>query len=171
MRRGQRLRPRPTQQLARLLLGGEPGLAWPDFAALGVTADSSFGVGAIARGRFQDLSLVVLADQASNDDLFTGRYLAVRTLPVDTLDLTQARRNSLLDQPQVQALHRELLQRVLAQNPDVTALLAVGPGAQRLAPRVVPAGMDVIGLAAHGAPGHENRSTAGSGTFPVCRPV
>jgi hypothetical protein len=35
----------------------------------------------------------------------------------------------------------------------VTALLAVGPGAQRLAPRVVPAGVDVIGLAAHGAPG------------------
>jgi uracil-DNA glycosylase len=165
----------PPASLARLLLGGEPGFGWPDFAALGVTADASFGVGAIARGRFQDLSLIVLADQASDDDLFTGRalsddagqhlnqlllaagltrrYLIVRTLPVDTLDLTQSRRDGLLDQPQVQALHRELLQRVLGQNPDVAALLAVGPGAQRLAPRVAPAGLEVIELAAHGAGG------------------
>ena len=162
----------PPASLARLLLGGEPGLGWPNFAALGVSADASFGVGATARGRFQDLSLIVLADQASDDDLFTGRalsgdagqhlnqlllaagltrrYLIVRTLPVDTLDLTQSRRDGLLDQPQVQALHRELLQRVLAQNPDVAALLAVGPGAQRLAPRVAPAGLEVIELAAHG---------------------
>ena len=165
----------PPGDLARLLLGGEPGLAWPDFAARGVTSDASFGVGPIYRGRFSNLSLIVLADQASDDDLFTGRalsgdagqhleqlllaagitrrYLVVRTLPVGTLDLTQARRNSLLDLPQVQALHRELLQRVLAQNPDVTALLALGPGAQRLAPQVVPAGLEVIGLAAQGASG------------------
>jgi hypothetical protein len=165
----------PPSSLARLLLGAEPGLAWPDFPAAGVTADASFGVGAIYRGRFRDLSLLVLADQASNDDLFTGRalsgdagqhlnqlllaagltrrYLIVRTLPVDTLDLIQTRRNSLLDQPQVQALHRELLQRVLTENPDVTALLAVGAGAQRLAPNVVPSGLDVIGLAAHGTTG------------------
>ena len=165
----------PPSSLARLLLGAEPGLAWPDFTAAGVTSDASFGVGAIYRGRFRDLSLLVLADQASHDDLFTGRalsgeagqhlnqlllaagltrrYLIVRTLPVDTLDLTQARRNSLLDQPQVRALHRELLQRVLAENPDVAALLAVGPGAQRLAANVVPAGVDVIGLAAHGTTG------------------
>jgi uracil-DNA glycosylase len=165
----------PPGDLARLLLGGEPGLAWPDFAARGVTSDASFGVGPIYRGRFGNLSLIVLADQASDDDLFTGRalsgdagqhldqlllaagitrrYLVVRTLPVGTLDLTQARRNSLLDLPQVQALHRELLQRVLAQNPDVTALLALGPGAQRLAPQVAPAGLEVIGLAAHGASG------------------
>jgi uracil-DNA glycosylase len=165
----------PPGDLARLLLGGEPGLAWPDFAARGVTSDASFGVGPIYRGRFSNLSLIVLADQASDDDLFTGRalsgdagqhldqlllaagitrrYLVVRTLPVGTLDLTQARRNSLLDLPQVQALHRELLQRVLAQNPDVTALLALGPGAQRLAPQVAPAGLEVIGLAAQGASG------------------
>jgi uracil-DNA glycosylase len=165
----------PPSSLARLLLGGEPGFGWPSFAAFGVTADASFGVGAISRGRFQDLSLIVLADQASNDDLFTGRalsgdagqhlnqlllaagltrrYLIVRTLPVDTLDLTQSRRDSLLDQPQVQAFHRELLQRVLAQNPDVAALLALGPGAQRLAPQVAPANLDVIELATHRASG------------------
>jgi uracil-DNA glycosylase len=167
----------PPAGLARLLLGGEPGLGWPDFAALGVTSHPSFGVGAICRGRFSKLSLLVLADQASDDDLFTGRalsgdagqhlnqlllaagltsrYLIVRTLPVDTLDLTQSRRNGLLDRPQVQALHRELLRRVVAQNRDVTALLAVGPGAQRLAPKVAPRGLKVIQLAAHGASGQQ----------------
>ena len=59
----------PPAGLARLLLGGEPSLGWPDFAALGVTSHPSFGVGAICRGRFSKLSLLVLADQASDDDL------------------------------------------------------------------------------------------------------
>jgi uracil-DNA glycosylase len=167
--------PGPPASLARLLLGGEPGFAWPDFAALGVTSHPSFGVGAVYRGRFRDLSLVVLADQASDDDLFTGRalsgeagqrlerflhaagltrrYLVLRTLPVDTLDLTQSRRNGLLDRPEITALHRELLRRVRAENPQAGVLLALGPGAQRLAPQVVPAGMDVIAMAAAGASG------------------
>jgi uracil-DNA glycosylase len=167
--------PGPPGDLARLLLGQEPGLAWPDFAALGVTSHASFGVGPLYRGRFQDLSLVILADQASNDDLFSGRalsgdagqrlakllraagltsrYLVLRTLPVDTGDLTQTRRNSLLDHPQVRALHRELLRRVCAQNPKARALLALGPGAQRLAPQVAPAGVDVIPLTKSGASG------------------
>jgi uracil-DNA glycosylase len=167
--------PGPPAGLARLLLGAEPGFDWPDFAALGVTAHPSFGVGAVYRGRFRDLSLVVLADQASNDDLFCGRalsgeagqrlerflaaagitrrYLVLRTLPVDTLDLSPSRRNSLVDQPKVQALHRELLRRVRADNPQAGLLLAVGPGAQRLAPRVAPAGMEVLGMAAAGGSG------------------
>jgi uracil-DNA glycosylase len=167
--------PGPPSGLARLLLGMEPGLAWPDFAALGVTAHASFGVGPLHRGRFEDLSLVVLADQASQDDLFTGRalsgdagqrlerflraagltrrYLVLRTLPVDTLDLSQSRRDSLVDHPQVRALHRELLRRVCSQNPKVRVLLALGPGAQRLAAQVAPAGVDVLPLARAGAAG------------------
>jgi uracil-DNA glycosylase len=167
--------PGPPASLARLLLGSEPGFAWPDFAALGVTAHPSFGVGAIYRGRFRDLSLLVLADQASNDDLFCGRalsgdagqrlerflraagitrrYLILRALPVDTLDLTSSRRNSLVDRPEVMALHRELLRRVRAENPQAGMLLALGPGAQRLAPQVVPAGVEVIPLAAAGRSG------------------
>jgi uracil-DNA glycosylase len=167
--------PGPPASLARLLLGFEPGFPWPDFAALGVTIHPSFGVGPIYRGRFRDLSLLVLADQASHDDLFTGRalsgeagqrlerflraagltrrYLILRTLPVDPLDLTQSRRTSLVDQPQVQALHRELLRRVRAENPQANLLLAIGPGAQRLAGQVAPAGMEVIELAAAASSG------------------
>jgi uracil-DNA glycosylase len=167
--------PGPPAGLARLLLGLEPGLGWPDFAALGVTAHPSFGVGPIYRGRFRDLGLLVLADQASNDDLFSGRalsgeagqrlerflraagltrrYLIVRTLPVDTLDLTPSRRTSLVDRPEVAALHRELLRRLRAENPQAGVLLAVGPGARRLAPKVAPAGVEVLPMAAADATG------------------
>src|SRR5207247_10788970 len=35
--------PGPSASWARLLMGGETGLAWPDFAGLGVTSDASFG--------------------------------------------------------------------------------------------------------------------------------
>ncbi len=165
----------PPAALAKLLLGAETGFAWPDFQALGVTSDASFGVGAIYRGRFSSVSLVVLADQASDDDLFTARaltgeagqrfqsflraagltkrYLIVRTLPVDTLDLTTVQRNALLDHAAVQALHRELLQRVKAANSGITALVALGPGAQRLAPHVAPAGMTVLNVAMPAATG------------------
>jgi hypothetical protein len=69
------------------------------------------------------------------------------------MDLTQTRRNQLLDHPQVQALHRELLGRLGADNPQAKILLALGFGAQRLAPQVVPSGMEVLGLAAAGSPG------------------
>jgi uracil-DNA glycosylase len=162
--------PGPPASLARLLLGAEASFPWPHFPALGVTADPSFGVGPIYRGRFRDLSLIVLTDQASQDDVFTGRalsgeagqrlerflaaagltrrYLVLRTLPVDTLDLTATQRNQLLDHPQVQALHRELLGRLRADNPEANLLLALGSGAQRLAPQVVPSGMEVLELAA-----------------------
>jgi hypothetical protein len=85
----------------------------------------------------------------------TKRYLVIRSLPVDTLDLSATKRRSLVDQPKVQALHRELLRRVRTTNGGITALLAMGPGARRLAPNVVPAGLDVIDLAAHGEAGFQ----------------
>jgi len=166
--------PGPPADIARLLAGGEPGFAWPDFSALGVTADPSFGMGPVYRGRFGELSLFILADQESDDDTFTGRalsgdagqrfqgfveaaglterYLILRTLPVDTLDLSPDQRLALADNPLVQAFHRELLGRLRAQNAGAAALLAMGPGARRLAPAVVPAGLDMIELAAPGEP-------------------
>jgi hypothetical protein len=165
----------PPADLARLLMGAEPGFEWPDFAPLGVTAHPSFGVGPSYRGRFKTLSLVVLADQRSVDDTFTGRalsgdagqrfqgvlraagltkrYLIIRTLPVDTTDLSAAKRLSLVDQPKVRTLHRELLRRVESANSGITALVAMGPAARRLAPHVAPAGLDVFEVAAHGEPG------------------
>lgn len=166
--------PGPPADIARLLAGGEPGFGWPGFPALGVTAHPSFGMGPIYRGRFRQLSLFVVADQGSSDDTFTARalsgeagqyfqgfltaaglterYLIIGTLPVDTLDLSPATRLTLADNPMVQALHRELLRRLRSKNADATAVLAMGPGARRLVPNVVPAGLDVIDLAAYGEP-------------------
>jgi uracil-DNA glycosylase len=162
--------PGPPAAYARLLMGGEPALGWPDFSALGVTSDASFGTGAIYRGRFTSVSIVVLADPDAPDDLFAGRalcgeagqrlqalltaagltkrYLILRTVPVDTSDLTAAKRNALVDNTAVRALHTEVLRRVAAANSGLAALLAVGPGAQRLAPNVAPAGLRVINLPA-----------------------
>jgi hypothetical protein len=160
----------PPAAYARLLMGGEAGLGWPDFAALGVTSDASFGTGAIYRGRFTSVSVVVLADPDAPDDLFTGRalcgesgqrlqalltaagltsrYLILRTVPVDISDLTAAKRNTLVDNAAVRALHTEVLRRVAAANGGLAALLAVGPGAQRLAPNIAPAGLRLIDLPA-----------------------
>lgn len=165
-----RFDPGPPAAYARLLMGGEAGLAWPDFAALGVTSDASFGTGAIYRGRFTSVSVAVLADPAAPDDLFTGRamcgesgqrlqalltaaglttkYLIVNAVPVDISDLTAAKRNAVVDNAAVRALHTEVLRRVAAANSGFAALLAVGPGAQRLAPNVAPAGPRVINLPA-----------------------
>ncbi|HYU05472.1 MAG TPA: hypothetical protein VEL02_16640, partial [Jatrophihabitantaceae bacterium] len=53
--------------------------------------------------------------------------------------------------PAVRALHAEVLGRVAAANNGLAALLAVGPGAQRLAPNVAPAGLQVINLPAWSA--------------------
>ena len=161
-----RFDPGPPAGYARLLMGGEPGLPWPDFTALGVSSDPSFGTGAAYRGRFSSVSVAVLADPAGPDDLFTGRalcgeagqrlqalltaaglnrrYLIVRTVPVDTSDLTAAEVSALVNDARVQALHAELWRRVAADNPRMAAILAIGPGAQRLAAQVAPAGVQVI---------------------------
>jgi uracil-DNA glycosylase len=166
--------PGPPADVARLLAGGEPGLGWPDFSALGVTSHASFGTGPIYRGRFSQISLFIVADQGSDDDTFTARalsgqagqyfqgfltaaglterYLIIRTLPVDTLDLTPAQQLALAGSPLVQALHRELLRRLQSQNTGASVVLALGPGARRLAANVAPAGVDVIELAGYGEP-------------------
>src|SRR5262249_26300999 len=156
----------PPAAYARLLMGGESGLGWPDFAALGVTADPSLGTGAIYRGRFSSVSLMVLADPDAPDDLFTGRalcgesgqrlqalltaaglttrYLIMRTVPVDVSDLSSSQRDALVDDAAVQALHREVLHRVAAANSGLAALLTLGSGAAKLAAQAAPSGLQVI---------------------------
>ncbi len=158
----------PSSTYARLLMGGQSGLPWPDFTALGVTSSPSFGIGATYRGRFTSVSVVVLADPDSPDDLFAGRamcgetgqrlqawltaagltrrYLILRTVPVDVTDLSAARRRALVDDPAVRAIHTELLRRVAAGNSGLAALVTLGAGAERLAGHVAPAGLPVLGL-------------------------
>jgi len=116
--------PGPPTAFGPLLSGQQTGLPWPDFAAQGVTAHPSLGVGPIYRGRFSSISGLVLADPAEPDDLFTGRaltgesgqrlqafltaagltkkYLILRIVPVDTSDLSASKRDALVDRPEVQ---------------------------------------------------------------------
>ncbi|MEJ7771864.1 MAG: hypothetical protein WKF51_08170 [Geodermatophilaceae bacterium] len=136
----------------------------------GVTSHPSFAVGPINGGRFSSVSVLILADPAEPDDLFTGRaltgesgqrlqafltaagltkkHLILRTVPVDPTDLTAAKRDALVDRPEVQALHRQLMAALEAGNSGLALLLAVGRGARGLAPSVVPQGLPIIEMKA-----------------------
>ncbi|MGQ0605293.1 MAG: uracil-DNA glycosylase family protein [Anaerolineales bacterium] len=161
--------PGPTESMARLLMGGESGLDWPDFKALGIKAHTSFGTGPIYRGRFSGVKILILGDQESHDDLFTGRaltgeagqhlqeflrsmgitrsYLILRVLPVDCLGLNASRISSIVDHAQVRVVYSAIVQRVAADNALALAL-AVGPHAQRLAAHVLPSGLPVVSMKA-----------------------
>ncbi len=162
--------PGPGERFATLLQGGLAGFGWPDFTALGLGHDPSFGQGPIYRGRLNRPSILVLADQQSHDDLFTGRaltgdagqhlqaflraagltesYAILRVLPVDTLDDDRATVRSAVDTAEVRAIHAEAIRRA-----KPTVLVFCGPLARRLAPHVTPAGIPTVETAAHGETG------------------
>jgi len=151
----------PGDDFAALLQGGKPGFEWPDFSELGLKCSPSFGTGPIYRGRLDRPSILVLADQQSQDDLFTmraltgddgqhlqsflraagvtSRYAILRVLPVDTLADNQAVAATVVDHPAVRAIYSEA---VRLSRPQV--LLFVGPLAQRLATHVTPVGTAVV---------------------------
>ncbi len=151
----------PGAKFAHLLQGGLDGFAWPDFNALGLRCEASFGTGPIFRGRLDRPSILVLADQESHDDLFTmrastgaagqhlqafltaagvtERYGILRVLPVDTLGDDRPRLNAAVDSPEVRALYAEAIRR---SRPEI--LLLVGPLAQRLGDHVAPTGTPVV---------------------------
>lgn len=157
----------PTAARARLLVGAGGGPAWPDFAALGVPGAATYGGGALYRGRFTGVRLLVLADQSGHDDLVWGRalvgeagqrlqgllaalgvtrsYLILRTLPVDTAGLSTGKVWALADRPDVVAHHRAVVGRVLDDN-AVAAVVAVGPHAERIAGRLDLDGQPVVVL-------------------------
>ena len=156
--------------LAQLLQGGLPAFPWPDFKVLGLPGHPSFGYGPIYRGRLTAPSVVVLADQASPDDLFTGRalcgdagqhlqallraagltsrYAIVRTLPVDSTGASPAVVDAAVHHPKVQALLREVLRRAAPK-----VVLAVGPHASAVVGALAPAGATVLTMRAFGATG------------------
>jgi hypothetical protein len=156
--------------MARLLAGGALGLAWPDFGALGAVSHPSLGLGPVYRGRLSGVSLVVLADQESHDDLFTGRamtgdagqrfqaflaaagltkrYAIVRVLPVDTLGLPAAKVRTMVDHPKVLALYQAIVDAIAAASPGLAAIVAVGPNARRLAAAVNQPGRPLVAMKA-----------------------
>lgn len=151
----------PGDTFAPLLQGGEPGFAWPDFASFGLKCSASFGMGPIFRGRLDRPSILVVADQQSQDDLFTmraltgddgqhlqsflraagltGRYAVLRVLPVDTLADDQTAAAAAVDSAPVRALYAEAVKRARPQ-----VLLFMGPLAQRLRTHVTPPATPVV---------------------------
>jgi uracil-DNA glycosylase len=137
--------------LSRLLQGQLPDARWPDFNALGVTAHASFGHGPIYRGRLNRAKVLILADQSSHDDLFSGRALTgeagqrlqsflkalgmtesygiVRTLPVDTLDLEDADRMRVTTDPAVAKVRNQILSTI-ARDSKTQILITFGKFAQ-----------------------------------------
>lgn len=165
----------PGDDFARLLMGGEPGLAWPDFNALGANAHLSFGNGPIYRGRLEGAYVLILADQGSHDDLFTGRamtgdsgqrlqaflaaigitehYAILRSLPVDTLDLSPNIVNQIVTNPQCVAVHQAVVNAIHAASPDLGLVLTFGPHAEVLAQNLNLAGLPLVSLRAWVQPG------------------
>lgn len=160
----------PTASFARLLQGATTQFPWPDFAGLGLSSDPSFGAGPAYRGRLSAPSILVVADQRSHDDLFSGRaltgdagqhlqafleaagvttsYCILAVLPVDTLEDDQVAVRAAVDTAEVRSLYAEAVRRV---RPQVTILS--GPLAQRLGGHITPAGTPAIPMLAHSQPG------------------
>lgn len=160
----------PGRKFARLLMGGEAGFEWPDFAALGVTAHPSFGHGPIYRGRPGQAHVLVLADQRSHDDLFTGRtltgdtgqrlhkylmsigileaYVILRVLPVDTLDLEAATVAAMVSHPQIRKVYQAIVDRVIAKSQDLGLVLSLGAHARALSQSLTFGNVPVIVLKA-----------------------
>jgi hypothetical protein len=165
----------PGSRFARILMGGAPGHAWPDFADLGAVAHPSLGFGAVHRGRPSGAKVAVLADQDGHDDLFCCRaltgdagqhlqaflaamgidrsYLILRVLPVDTAELSASTVRAMVDHPQVRDVYRHILAEVASSSPALGALLAVGPNASRMADEVAPAGVPVVAMKRQGQSG------------------
>lgn len=161
----------PSQTWARLLMGGRTGFEWPDFGALGVTSHESLGWGPIYRGRTSGAKALILADQRSHDDLFLFRaatgdqgqhlqallkalglprsYLILRVLPVDTSDLTQSKRNAIVDDAQVRKVYAEICRYTKQRNAGLRFAMAIGSSSRRLAPHVLPAGLPLIEMQAY----------------------
>lgn len=164
----------PDAATCRLLTGGRAGLPWPDFGDIGVPGAPAYGHGPLYRGRFAGIRLLVLADQAGHDDLAWGRaftgdagqhfqallaalgitrsYLIVRTLPVDTVGLSAGHVWALADRPDVVALHGAIAGRLLDDNP-VSAVVTIGPHAQRIAGRLELEEQPVVSLPQWGTEG------------------
>ncbi len=160
----------PTATYARLLQGGVPGLPWPDAGELGLPGDGSFGLGGGYRGRFEDVSVLVLADQESHDDLFCGRamcgdggqhlqgflrsagvshrYLILRVLPFDTLGVHWATVRRAVEHPKTVALHSELITRIRDANPKLSVVVTVGTHARALVAQLPRGSLPIVELAA-----------------------
>ena len=163
-----RLRPRAfdsgplNSDWARLLSGYLPNFEWPNFQNLGVTAPASMGNGPIYRGRLHRAKILIVADQFSHDDLFSTRALTglggqrlqaflnhsqvgleygiIRVLPVDTLDLTEEKKQELILHPKALKLRNNIITKTI-QRSGTKAILSLGEGARQALERFLQSGL------------------------------
>lgn len=128
-----------------------------NYRTLGATAHPSFGPQGMYRGRLDEASVLVIADQTSQDDMFSGRaltglggqklqnfleamgikssYAIVRSLPVDTMDLSSEKQIEIALNEEVVDARLKVIQEVL--NVGQTKLvLAVGEVAQSIVDQI-----------------------------------
>lgn len=126
-----------------------------DYNALGATPHPSWGPMGIYRGRLDSADILILADQQSHDDVFSGRaltgeggqklqkflnqtgvgssYAIIRSLPVDTLDLSTAEAKAIALNDAVFDSRMKLINSGMEK---AKVILAVGPVAQAIAEQV-----------------------------------
>jgi uracil-DNA glycosylase len=158
----------PGPKFAELLMGAKPGLQWPDFAALGLAAHPSLGYGPIYRGRLDEATLLILADQQSQEDLFTGRaltgeagqrlqayleaigilssYVILRVLPVNSLDASNDTVTAVVTHPQTIAVYQAIIDKIREQSHAPELLLTVGSQAKMLGDELAIDNLPIISL-------------------------
>lgn len=162
----------PRASMARLLMGGNSRFPLPDFAAHGLAGHPSFGHGTVYRGRLNRPSVLVVADQHSHDDLFTGRALTgeagqhlqawlraagltedygiIRVFPVDATSTPPAAVRAALADPTVHAWYGEVIRRVRPQ-----LVLTLGPNSASLMTNIDSGPPARAALTEYGGPGWE----------------
>lgn len=141
----------PGEAMARLLTPAWPGMD-------GAVAHSSLGFGPIYRGRTDDVTMLILAQAASPDDLFTGRalsgsdgqhfqewmrsvgiekrYLILRVPPFGPTGSSHAERQRWVDDPATVAGYRAIIRRVSEYSPHLEVTVTIGRLGSRLAFRL-----------------------------------
>ncbi|MBX9766210.1 MAG: hypothetical protein K2X47_02975, partial [Bdellovibrionales bacterium] len=155
--------PGPSPEFATVLMGLHKSAPYPDFWAMGARTHRSFGLHGPYRGRLDEAAVLVIADQESNDDLFTGRawtglggqrlqayltalgiqrsYAILKTLPIDTFDVNSEKRREMVLHPSMlrhrEAMVREILAGSRKNKVPNVVVLAIGPFAAEAADELV----------------------------------
>ena len=155
----------PDATMARLLTP-----TWPRVD--GTVGHESLGFGPIHRGRHGDITMLVLADQGADDDLFTGRacsgddgqhlqawmraagitrrYAILRVPPFDATGATSAARRAWIDDPDTIEAYGAIVSELAVRSDALATVVAIGTYAQRLAERL---GLHAVRLRLRGSSG------------------
>ncbi|HEX7097938.1 MAG TPA: uracil-DNA glycosylase family protein [Acidimicrobiia bacterium] len=151
--------PGPDRVMARLLAPD-----WP--APFDDDGHLSLGFGPIYRGRFEDVTLLVLSEPGCHDDLFTGRaltgddgqhlqrwmeavgidrrYLILRVPPFDTTGASRRALREWVDHPDTLAAYARILARARQRSPRLGPVVTIGEAATRLTGKIgIPATVDL----------------------------